>query len=173
MRGWGVVGARPPAGRWSSAIRASICLLDAAMADGVGRQTGRRAAAMVGRQEQGRTPGVRVKRRPCPGHGCCVDRDPQDKPAPARRFRIITTGSPHGCQGRGLRAIGPVALEARAPRMQPPRQRKAEPVPTRWRNLAVPKGLARAYHDERRGGGLSCVSRAVVTGRRRLGRDPF
>ena len=59
--------------------------------------------------------------------------------------------------------IGPVALEARAPRMQPPRQRKAEPVPTRWRILAVPKGLARAYHDERRGGGSRGAGEAVVT----------
>ena len=47
------------------------------------------------------TRGIGVKRRPCPGRGCCVDRDPQDKPAPARRFRIVVSGSrPLGPIGR-------------------------------------------------------------------------
>jgi hypothetical protein len=35
--------------------------------------------------------------------------------------------------------------KARAPRMQPPRQQKAEPVPTQWRSLSVPRGLMTAY----------------------------
>jgi hypothetical protein len=35
--------------------------------------------------------------------------------------------------------------KARAPLVQPPQQRKAEPVPTRWRSLSAPRGLVTAY----------------------------